>query len=61
MPARKNLEIFFTTAELTDKAFEFELLNDEEIIFKLEMDNDAYVPGKSDRNAFIKSVVIEPR
>ena len=57
----KKLGDFFTTAELTDKAFEFELLNDEEIIFKLEMDNDAYVPGKSDRNAFIKSVVIEPR
>lgn len=54
----KKLGDYFVTQTLAEKSFEFQA-TEEEVIIKLDMDNDYSSPSEGDRNTLVKYVVLE--
>jgi mannosyltransferase len=51
---------FFTTAEIEENDFDFEIKNNTDALIKIELDND-FADASGDRNAFVSRIIISKK
>lgn len=50
---------YFVKGAMEDKSFTVESPGQDSLVLKIEMDNDFYLEGEGDRNAFVRKIVLE--
>lgn len=56
----KKIGDYYVTDRMEEREFELDNAADGNIVFKIEMDNDLFIPGQNeDRNVFLESIVLK--